>query len=92
MSFLFWAFYVLKRTTYCDPLTHLLFYYYFFLNDPFILILSIRPHKSMCRLHLWIAVFLQDKQFPSEKKTQGIKPCMVSIYMVTMNHHIHIMN
>lgn len=45
----------------------------------------------MCRLHLWIAVFLQDKQFPSEKKNQGIK-CMVSIYMVTMNHHIHIMN
>lgn len=24
----------------------------------------------MCRLHLWIAVFLQDKQFPSEKKTK----------------------
>lgn len=39
-----------------------------FLNNPFILILSIRPHKSMCCLHLWIAVFLQDKQFPSEKK------------------------
>lgn len=35
----------------------------------------------MCRLHLWIAVFLQDKQFPSEKKNPKVLSHVWSQYI-----------